>query len=223
MARWPYSEPQWRVVRAEVLARDGGRCRIQGKRCEGDANEVDHIVPADAGGAPFDPVNLRAACGSCNKGRAARTKHREGWRRSSTEIVLVVGPPAAGKSTLAAESAGARDVVIDYDALAEALGSRVSHGHDSKIAAAARNAVLREVQRGEVDAPRVWIVSANPNAETLFPHHRVELVDPGVDEVMRRCEQAGRPGEWPGLVREWYSKRPSSTPTGAYPGPSREW
>ena len=213
-----YNDPAWRRVRLEVLARDGHRCRISGPKCKGLADQVDHIIEVDAGGARLDPTNLRASCSACNQARAARKKHREGWRRSDTRIVLVAGPPGAGKSTLVAERAGPRDLVVDYDTIAQALGSQTSHGHGShEVTSAARNAVLNRIRRGDVDAPTGWIVSANPKAERMFPHHEVELVDPGLDEVLRRCREAGRPARWEGLVRDWYASRPEAV------GPSREW
>lgn len=217
----PYDSPQWRQVRQRVLERDGWKCRIHGPKCRGDANAVDHIVPWEAGGAWFEAGNLRAACVSCNTGRAARQKHREGWRRSSTKVMLVVGPPGAGKSSLVRDRAGPSDVVVDLDVMAAALGSSVSHGHGAgltEVAQTARNAVLRRVQRGEVDAPRAWIVSAAADAEDRFPHHEVVTVDPGRDEVLRRCREAGRPAEWVGLVNEWYARRRDGPV-----GPSRDW
>lgn len=219
MATWRYNDDQWRRVRKAVLERDGYRCRIHGPKCTEQATEVDHIVPHDAGGARYDPDNLRAACGTCNKGRAARQKHRGGWRRSSTRVVLVVGPPGAGKSSHVAEHAGAQDLVIDYDVLAEALGGNGHGAGNHEVTSAARNAVLRRLQRGEVDAPVAWIVSANPRAEEMFPHHEVVTVDPGRDEVLRRCDEAGRPGRWRRLVDDWYAARR----VGSRVGPSRDW
>lgn len=214
----PYDDPQWPRVRDRVLERDEYRCRIRGEKCEGKADQADHIVPWEAGGAWFDESNLRGACGACNAGRAARMKHRDGWRRSSTWIVLVVGPPGAGKSTWVRDRAAPSDLVVDYDLLAEALGSQVSHGHESDVARIARGAVLNQLRRGELDAPRAWVVSANPEAELIFPHHEVVVIDPGRGEVLRRCEEAGRPDEWVGLVDDWYRRRP-----GMEVAPSREW
>lgn len=216
-----YTSPQWRRVRLLVLERDGWRCRIRGPRCEGRANEVDHIVPKDAGGAALDPINLRAACQTCNRGRANRSKAEDGWRRSDTTVVLVVGPVAGGKSTYVAEHAGPDDMVVDYDAIAQAIGpqlGRANQGARHELTKSARNALLRQVRRGEVDAPRVWIVSANPEAEQILPHHEVVVCDPGYDEAMRRA-RAERPEWLHKMVDRWYRKREALVPA----GPSREW
>ena len=219
MAKWQYNDAAWRRVRKLVLERDEFRCRVNGSKCLVEATEVDHIIPVDAGGRRLDMTNLRASCKPCNAGRASRQKHREGWRRASTHIVLVVGAPGAGKSTLVAEQAGPDDVVVDYDVIAEAFGSQGHKAGKSSAATKARGAVLTALRRGEIDAPKAWIVSANPDAESMFPHHSVEVVDPGEDEVLRRCRSAGRPAKWQGMVADWYRKRGSQEPVGA----SREW
>jgi 5-methylcytosine-specific restriction endonuclease McrA len=64
-----YHTPAWRAVRLVVLDRDGGVCQIRGPRCEVAAGEVDHIIRPEDGGAWYDPANLRASCGPCNRGR----------------------------------------------------------------------------------------------------------------------------------------------------------
>lgn len=63
---------RWRKVRLTILERDAHICQLRGPNCQIDANEVDHIVPWRSGGALYDPDNLRASCGNCNKRRARR-------------------------------------------------------------------------------------------------------------------------------------------------------
>jgi 5-methylcytosine-specific restriction endonuclease McrA len=67
-----YNMPAWRRVRLVVLERDGRLCQIRGPRCQLEATEVDHIVRPEDGGAWYDEVNLRAACGPCNHGRGGK-------------------------------------------------------------------------------------------------------------------------------------------------------
>ena len=70
MAEWPYCWP-WPKIREQVLNRDGHRCQMKdnGSTCLEPATDVDHIIPPNEGGAPFDPDNCRAACARHNRGR----------------------------------------------------------------------------------------------------------------------------------------------------------
>lgn len=192
--------PQWRRIRQQVLERDGYQCQIRGPRCQRIANQVDHIVPVADGGPIYDPANLRAACSACNISRAQRQKQRDGWLRAPSRIALVTGPPLAGKSAYIREHAGPQDLVVDYDALAGALGT----GNSDEVRAA-RNAILRRIRRGETRAPRIWISSADPKAETIYPYHEVILVDPGREKVLERA--AGRPPIYRRLIEDWYAHR----------------
>ena len=69
MTKKPYN-PLWRQVRRQVPNRDEYRCQEQGERCQGIADEIDHIVPWREGGAKYDMANLRASGKRCNVGRA---------------------------------------------------------------------------------------------------------------------------------------------------------
>lgn len=53
----------WEAVRRRTLARDNMRCRNCGKYGR---LEVDHILPLEDGGAPYDESNLQALCRRCH-------------------------------------------------------------------------------------------------------------------------------------------------------------
>lgn len=208
----------WRRVRDAVL--DESRvCAIRGPKCTRFATEVDHIIPVDAGGPRLDRSNLRPACRACNAGRAGSEKANNGWRRSKCRILLVVGPPGAGKSTLVRDRATVRDVIVDYDEISKAFGPELPRGSTQRhdVASIARGAVLTKLRRGEVDAEHAWIISTNPNAEGMFPHHEVVIVDPGIETVLERAAAAGRPPYFVRLIQDWYARRAGGT------GASREW
>lgn len=215
-----YSSHTWRKIRAQVLERDAYVCQIRSNRCTEIATEVDHIVPVTKGGAKFDPRNLRASCHKCNNGRINR-KRDDQWVHGPTHITLVMGPPAAGKSTYVLEHARPGDLIVDYDAIAASLGAS-SHAYGQAIhpaVNAARNAILRQLRRGETGATRAWILSANPEADKRFPFHELVVVDPGLDEVLEHARQAGRPRDYIDAVRSWYATR--HAPRGSEP--SRPW
>ncbi|WP_396668131.1 HNH endonuclease [Microbacterium sp. R86528] len=81
--------PNWRAIRAAVLARDGQQCtwdadgnapdHALGSRCTetgtgpGGRLEVDHIVPRYRGGTD-EPDNLRTLCAFHHRERSARQK-----------------------------------------------------------------------------------------------------------------------------------------------------
>jgi 5-methylcytosine-specific restriction endonuclease McrA len=66
-SRWGTPMPKgWPKIRAKVMKRDGGRCRL----CGAPASSVDHIVARYRGGTD-DESNLRAICTRCHNTKTA--------------------------------------------------------------------------------------------------------------------------------------------------------
>jgi hypothetical protein len=214
-----YNSKAWKTARKATLERDGYVCQVTFD-CPRRAVAVDHIIPWSEGGAWYDLQNLRASCTECNSGRVSKRRREFGWKRSGAHIVLVTGPPSAGKTAYVAENAGPDDFVVDYDAIATALGSdsrATTHGWHEVINAA-RNTVLEKITAGRIDAPKIWIVSANPSAESLFPFHEVVRLDPGLPEVRRRAAELGRPESVLAFQSEWYGTSAESPGGGELKG-----
>ena len=91
------------------------------------------------------------------------------------------------------------DLVVEYDALSQALGGGT---HASTMVA--RNAVITALKRGELDVGRAWIISANPDAESMFPHHEVVVLDPdGLDRGQWHGQRHGASGSTAQPSRAW--------------------
>lgn len=68
-----YSQIISRVLRFQILARDGFRCRYCGRTTEdGVKLHVDHIISVADGGQTI-PANLLTACKDCNMGKFNRS------------------------------------------------------------------------------------------------------------------------------------------------------
>jgi hypothetical protein len=126
---------------------------------------------------------------------------------------VVYGPPAAGKTTWVAERAKDGDLVIDIDALADAIDpAGPSHHHDWHVDVAARAAL-----RGAVHAIflmeltcDVYVITGylDPGTEMAYRHGGAQIVviDPGEDVVMERAKRERGQGSID-QIRRWYAAR----------------
>lgn len=141
-------------------------------------------------------------------------------------LYVVIGPPAAGKSTWCAKQAQRGDIIVDYDKLAHALTipteGKSAHSHEAsvkKVAKAARQAAIDAAIRvsSEVD---VYVIHSSPSDALLTSYRNrgaeVVTIDPGYDIVMARAK-VERPWQMQGAIKAWYQGRgathaPRSTP-----------
>lgn len=108
-------------------------------------------------------------------------------------LTVVTGPPCSGKSTYVQERARPGDIVIDFDLLAEALGSVSTHDHPEHIrhvAVATRKAAIQAALREHRCGHHVWIVQCDPLA---WPDATVVHLTADPAELHRRADAAGRP------------------------------
>ena len=57
----------WFFVRKDILRRDKYKCSICKTRNRKTNLDIDHIIPLQMGGKPFDKLNLRVLCKPCHK------------------------------------------------------------------------------------------------------------------------------------------------------------
>jgi hypothetical protein len=123
----------------------------------------------------------------------------------TTVLTVVTGPPCSGKSTYVRDHAAPGDIVIDFDVLAQAMGSPVTHDHSAALRIvtvdARRAAIASAVQQHQAGAT-VWIVETDPSLR-MADYRRVgaQFVPMTADraELHRRAE-AERPARWHELI-----------------------
>lgn len=139
--------------------------------------------------------------------RAAR-RQLQAVRAEHSNVVVVVGPPCSGKTTYVRERAGAADVVVDFDALAEAFGSGEQWNHrPSHLRAAhvAREAMIACALNDCQTDHTVWVILTDHAQLDRFglAGARVVEMDTPLDECERRAVRLGRTPQVLQIIRDW--------------------
>jgi predicted kinase len=143
-------------------------------------------------------------------------------------LYVVMGPPAAGKTTYVMSRANPGDIIIDLDRIAAALTSpgadSRSHGDAVKrVAHRIRQGAVAEALRhcGDVD---VYIIhtTPRPEARAKYDLHAAQYVtvDPGRDVVLARCDEQRSTQARAAAIR-WYDQHTDGEPTTV--SASRTW
>jgi predicted ATPase len=218
-----------------VLETYGRACWLKLPGCTRVATTKDHVTPFSHGGE--DALeNYRPACRSCNSKRQNRV--RPGYGAS---VVVVIGPPASGKSTYVAEHCKPGDVTIDMDRIARALmpdepaQSHTYPQHVRHIAVRARKAAIHTATRLR-ERITVWLIHAVPTPTELAEYRglgwQVVTIDPGRSIVEQRVREQ-RPEEMLLHVRRWYAQldverhasapQPADSIAAAAPSSEADW
>lgn len=190
-----------------VLETFGYECHLRLAGCTRVATTKDHLVPYSHGGADV-LENYRPACKRCNSKRQNRVMTGYG-----ASVVVVIGPPAAGKTHYITEHAKPLDVTIDMDAIARALmphapaETHVYPEHVRHVAIKARAAAVHAATRLR-ERCTVWLIHAIPRPDDLADYKRlgwqVITIDPGRSVVESRARTM-RPQVMHSQVARWYS------------------
>lgn len=196
---------------AQAFARWGRSCWLGLPGCESEATQLDHIKPFAAGGHTT-VENLRPVCRHCNALRGDRILNGHPAR-----IHVVTGPPSAGKTTFVDDNRQPGDMVLDFDALAQAIcpGSTPRTRRTALLTEAAqagwRGVYGRLVRAGQ--PATIWIIKAVPWSakhpgqldEWIALDYQIHVIDPGADTVFTRMESEHRPEQARLAARRWYS------------------
>jgi HK97 family phage portal protein len=112
--------------------------------------------------------------------------------KTATEVVVVAGPPAAGKSTWVESERKTGDIVVDWDSLRASLLSGPRRGGDLDcldIIAGARDGACDAIRDGlaaGVKHPRCFIIRGLPNGEDRAKF----AADFGAKQMLLLCDES---------------------------------
>lgn len=125
---------------------------------------------------------------------------------------IITGAPCSGKSTYVREHAQPGDVIVDFDVIAQALGSAVSHQAEGAVreaAFAARSAVINYLV-DHAEECEGWVIHSDPADWQREAYERVgaEFVDLDTDleTCLERAEQDERPEGEADAIRAWFAR-----------------
>lgn len=199
-----YKTQRWRRLRWQVLRRDLFTCQMCGKVEPVTALLVaDHKEPHRGDEALFwDEDNLWCLCKTCHDGAKQREERGGrgfgfsipwGVRPSAVPVVLVCGPPAAGKTTWVKARAASDDLVIDLDVYRVRVGGKAWENDPEVLrrAYALRDADIRSL--AERSGGVAWLIAMAPTrkerqqwAEALGAHLTVVMLATPAEECVRR-------------------------------------
>lgn len=125
---------------------------------------------------------------------------------------FIAGPPCSGKTTLAYDLAGPRDVVVDFDEVARDLGSPVEYVHPEPFRSQAEAVVREYLDRLPGSGPGVAYVirSAAAAQKRAIAAKSIKaglciVLAPPADVCHARADEQGRPDGTHEQIDAWYA------------------
>lgn len=133
-------------------------------------------------------------------------------------LTVITGPPCSGKSTEARRRLTPGGVLIDFDLIAQALGSPQSHDHPDHVrwvAIHARRAAINQAINQHKRGAHVVIVQTTLSRADLvrYQAEAAEIVTLTADpDTLHSRAEAERPARWHDLIDRWKPVRSDPEP-----------
>ncbi|MDT9411321.1 hypothetical protein P8T80_08005 [Corynebacterium rouxii] len=123
---------------------------------------------------------------------------------------VVTGPPAAGKTTFVDAHRTDGDIVIDFDAIANAIAGKPSNNHEHTHQAVEVTKLMRQAAIDHAltnPDMTIWLIHTKPSRATLSVYRQrgaeIHVINPGKKTVMQRCKEQ-RPPYAMKIAADWY-------------------
>jgi hypothetical protein len=141
-------------------------------------------------------------------------------------LTIVTGAPCSGKTMYVTQHARPDDITVDFDRIAQALGSQVDHGHCDHIASAASRVwytAVCEAIASHHKGHRAWVIDSAPAASRRKQYEaagaRTVTCTASPEELHRRAE-GNRPPSWHARIDQYLAREGKDDPL---PRPPTRW
>lgn len=202
-----YSSSQWQKVRDRYLKKNP-LCEICEKKGRTKAAEVVHhkVEVKENFSKRLDIDNLMSLCKKC---------HQEVHAKNDTKVIIVAGPPGAGKTTYVLNRKLSFDVMVDVDYLFRALtGMEIYNKPDEVLpfVAEARDAVIERLKRPS-EIMTAWVIggySSSDERKKKFNElnaESIKVIKPKKEVCFKRIKEDDRRSnndKWKRLIDDWF-------------------
>lgn len=128
-----------------------------------------------------------------------------------SRVLLVTGPPCAGKSTLVSRMWTPGVLIVDRDEIARRIGSPNKWMHPERYKAKAESIMVQTMAEiANSDTIRAFVIRSAPipeqrDALAAYLRADVRVVDPGRAECVRRAMRDRRPRGTVRWINRWYA------------------
>ncbi|MBT9137263.1 MAG: hypothetical protein DDT34_02351 [Firmicutes bacterium] len=217
-----WNRAAWQRTRKAVLARDLYTCRDCGSK----ATSVHHLQPVAQlvaeGRNPCDPDECVALCAAChgrqhggarkevkpvtrvNRFLTTPAAQEAGYNKAGGRLVLVAGPPGAGKTTYVKEHKEPHDLVWDYDAVLASVSGGAWNFEINRLMMAMRAAYIKAA---ETYPHTCWLIASAPTrAEQDEISSNVVLLAVDAETCIARTAKREDGVKWTAIIRRWWEK-----------------
>lgn len=146
-----YNSKQWRALRERLIVEARFLCAQCGENYLKDSaqlvgHHIKELTPANVTDAniSLNPANIKIICRRCHD-----KEHRRFEFGNTHNVYIVYGSPCAGKSSYVNQVSQRGDLIVDLDAIYQAISGLPYHEHSNglkRIAFAVRDTLLEQVR-----------------------------------------------------------------------------
>lgn len=138
------------------------------------------------------------------------------YNKNNTEVIIVAGPPASGKTTYVVKNMNKKDLVVDMDWLFQALSGLDYYEKPEELlpfVCEARDAVIERLNRSN-DVKKAWIIGGYPKASKRKKlaqklDAEVLLLNGSKEKCLERAKNDDRRNnnkKWEKIINDWFKK-----------------